>query len=205
MARPRMPPAPLSPLDVDREEQRQVVAAQTLQRIQVLRGQTRDKDGRIKRAKLKAAVLACRFEGFNPQETSEILGVTAGVVRGALMSLRKHAAMDDQINKLDELIVPLAVDNIANMVMKGDKDATFKVLDGRGVFRTHKSIDAQVTRRTLSMKIEMTVPAHLTGLPLPVAKQGAIHGAVSREAQEAIDGEVISDAPIDRTGTIEPL
>ena len=205
MARPRMPPAPVTPLDADRQEQQKVVAEQTLERIHQLRGQTRDRAGKIKRAKLKAAVLACRWEGFNPQETSEILGVTLGVVRSALMSLRKGAEMDQQISKLDELIVPLAVDNIATMVMRGDKDATFKVLDGRGVFRTHKSIDAQVTRRTLSLRIDMTVPAHLAGQPLPQAKLGAIHGAVSKEAQEVIDGQLVNDAPIDRTGVIESL
>src|SRR3990167_4547546 len=103
----------IKPLEADIRAMQERAVTATLERIRAIQTETRDRDGRIKRAKFKAAVLALRWEGFDPRSTAEVLGCPQGAVERALMQLRKDASLDQQITRVDQLIVPLAVDNIA--------------------------------------------------------------------------------------------
>jgi hypothetical protein len=153
-------------------------AAETLEAIKATQTRTHDARGRIRHAKFKAAVLALRYEGFTPKDTAEILGVGIQRVTTALTDLRADAKIEDQIARIDDLVVPLAVDNVARGVMDGDKDYTLRVMDGRGLFRTHKSLDVQSRKQVLILKIETTMPDHLAGAPdRPLPRAGSIVGA----------------------------
>lgn len=135
------------------------------------------KDGRIKRAKFHAAVLALRWEGLSPADTAKVLGVSTASVDKALLRMRKMAAMDDQINRIDQIIVPLAVDNLARGVMDGDKQYTMKVLEGRGAFRTHKQVESTEKKTILHLTVKTEMPAHLGPNAIPMPNPGAIVGA----------------------------
>ena len=137
----------------------------------------RGRDGKIKQAKFHASVLALRWEGFSPKETAEILGCSGARVDDALLRLRNAASMDEQIDRIDQLIVPLAVDNLARGVMDGDRTYTMKVLDGRGVFRTHKSVEGTIKKTVLHLTVRTEMPKHLEvdSIPMPIA--GSIVGA----------------------------
>ncbi len=50
-----------------------------------------------------------RWEGYTPKQTAELLGVSYGAVDDALMRMREAASIDDQIDRLDQLGVPLPV------------------------------------------------------------------------------------------------
>jgi hypothetical protein len=146
----------------------------TLERIKAIQTETRDASGKIKRAKLKASVLALRWEGFSPRDTARILGISQGVVELALLQLRKDASLDDQIARIDQAIIPLAVDNLARGVIAGDKEYTLRVLDGRGLLRSFKSTDANITKRNLTLTVIATMPPGQT--VLPSAKPGGVMG-----------------------------
>lgn len=150
--------------------------ALTVDHIRKIQTSTRDRNGRIKRAKFKAAVLALRWEGFKPKETAEILGASIDQVEWALKQMREDASIDSQLDRLDQIIVPLALDNVVRGVLDGDKEYTLKVLDGRGVFRSYKSVDAQVRKTVLKLEIKTTMPAHLAPDSIPMPNQGAIVG-----------------------------
>lgn len=164
-------------------EQRAMLEAEaraTLDDIAAIQTTTRTKTGKIKRAKFKAACLALRWEGFSPTETAQTLGVSINRVRNALSELRKTAAIDHQLDRLDQIAVPLAVDNVVRGVMDGDKDYTRDVLNGRGVYRTHKSIEAQVRQTTLRMEIGVTLPSLTPGAEagtLPAIRPGGVLAA----------------------------
>ncbi len=137
----------------------------------------RGRDGKIKRAKFHAAVLSLRWEGFSPKETAEILGCSHGRVDAALLRLREASSMDAQIDRIDQALVPLAVDNLANGILDGDRTYTLKLLEGRGVFRTHKSVEGTIKKTVLHLKVVTEMPKHLgpDAIPMPVA--GSIVGA----------------------------
>jgi Sigma-70, region 4 len=130
--------------------------------------------GRVKHARLVAAVLALRLEGFNVPQTADILGVSIGTVRVTLREARKDATIDSQLDRLDKVAVPLAVDNVIHGIEAGDKDYTRDVLTGRGVFRSFKSSEVQVRRTTLELKVITVAPAG--GGVLPAVRPGAIVG-----------------------------
>jgi predicted transcriptional regulator len=159
------PTAPAGAISVEHRAMLEAEAKATLADIAALQTTTRTRDGRIKRAKFKSAVLALRWEGFSPTETAQVLGVSINRVRNALSEMRKTAAIDQQLDRLDQIAVPLAVDNVIRGVMDGDKDYTRDVLNGRGVYRTHKSIEAQVRQTTLRMDIAVTLPLAPDGQP----------------------------------------
>jgi hypothetical protein len=142
-----------------------------------VQGSIRGKDGRIKKAKFHAAVLALRWEGFTPKETAEILGCSHGRVDNALLRMRESAELDDQIKRIEQQIVPLAVDNVAQGVLKGDRVYTLKVLEGRGVFRTHKSVEGEIKKTILHLKIITEMPKHLGPDAIPMPVVGSIVGA----------------------------
>lgn len=140
---------------------------------------TRDRAGRIRQAKFTAAVLALRLEGFTKaSEIAKILGCSVQQVSGALHRVRKDATIDQQLDRLDQIAVPLAVDNVIEGIANKDKTYTLRLMDGRGLFRVHKSIDAQVKQTVITMRVNMTIPKHLApGSPLPTVKAGTVVGA----------------------------
>lgn len=164
-------------------------ARATLETIREHQTRTRDRHGKIKRAKFKASVLTLRWEGFSPTETAQMLGVGIGQVRNALNELRKSATMDAELDRLDQIAVPLAVDNVIRGVMDGDKDYTRDVLNGRGIYRSHKSIEAQVRKTTLSMSIAVTMPDGATpGAMLPMVRPG---GVLAAPSLPVVEGAVV--------------
>lgn len=168
---------PYKPLaDEQRKGMEKAVNAQ-LEHLAKTQAAIRGNDGKIKRAKFHAAVLALRWEGYGPRETAEILGCSFDKVDAALLRMREAATIEDQLIRLDNLIVPLAVDNVARGVMNGDRQYTLKVLDGRGVFRTHKSQETHVKKTIAILKVQTTMPAHISGASIPMPIPGSVVGA----------------------------
>lgn len=173
-------PVGSTPIEQESRSLLEAEARQTLDRVREIQTTTRDRTGKIKRAKFKSAVLSLRWEGFGPLETAQVLGVSLGRVRNALNELRRSASLDKELDRLDQIAVPLAVDNVIRGVMDGDKDYTRDVLNGRGVYRTHKSIEAQVRQTVLRMDIAVTMPelpVDRNGAQLPQVRPGGVIGA----------------------------
>lgn len=196
-------PADLKPLeDAVRANQAKAVEA-TLERIRDIQTEVYDRRGKIKRAKIKAAVLALRWEGFGPDETARILGVSRGTVDLALMQMRKAASLDDEIKRVDELIVPIAVDNLAKGVINGDKEYTLRVLDGRGVLRSFKSSEATVTRRDLKLHVVTTLPPHHQDA-IPTVKANGVFGVPKRDGGALAPTAEIKPDPAAGTRSLAP-
>ena len=175
----------LAPLAADVRAMAEQSARETLEYIKTVQTSTRDRTGRIKRAKFKAGVLALRWEGFTPKETAEILGASIYQVEWALSQIRADASIDDQLTRLDSVAVPLAIDNVIRGVMDGDKEYSLKVLDGRGVFRAFKSLDAQVKKTVLKLEVRATMPAHIPQDAIPMPKFGSVVGQPGEPTTEA--------------------
>lgn len=168
---------PYAGLHEHQREQAIVTANAMLEKIQRTQAQTRTKDGKLRRGKFIAAVLALRYEGFTPKQTAELLGASPHQVTYALKQVRKDATIDEQIRRLDQVVVPLAVDNVARGVMEGDKEYTLRIMDGRGLFRNHASIKQDIKAEIVQLSVSLSMPAHLVGQPLPMPKPGSILGA----------------------------
>lgn len=150
---------------------------ETLARIARTQSQFRDAAGRIRRGKFLGAVLGLRYEGFAPKEIAELLGVSHQQVTRALLAVRKDADLDAQVQRLNQIAVPLAMDNVVRGVMNNDKDYTLKVLDGAGVFKSHKAVQSEIKKTVTMLTVQLTMPAHLIGKELPMPKAGQIVGA----------------------------
>jgi predicted transcriptional regulator len=153
------PPSPPEPsIALERTRRRQQSDEDTLREIDRLAKRIKNPQGVVRRAKLRAAILALRMEGYSNSQIQEHLGVSRSTVHRTLVEIRENSAASDQLMRLDQVGIPLAVDNVINGLVDGDKDYTQDLLKGRGMYRTHKSIDAQVTKTTLEMKIVFTDP-----------------------------------------------
>lgn len=196
--------SPYAGLSAHRREQAIIAASETLDEIAAIQGQTRDRTGKIRRAKFVASVLALRWEGFSPKETAEVLGCSWQAVTRALLQVRKDAGLDDQIKRLNDIAVPLAMDNAVRGVMEGDKEYTLRVLDGTGVFRSHATIKGEIKQRIEQLSVVLMVPAHLEGKELPMPKPGSVVGAPTIAAglppAQALEG--VSVQPLPREGSV---
>lgn len=140
-----------------------------------MRARLRSKDGKIRRAKLIASVLALQMEGMKRVQIAAVLGISPMVVTKALRQIREHATVADLLKKIDEQTLPIAVDNIHQAIADGDLKLSAKVMDGRGIFRSHKSIEAQVTQTKIDIRLVTIRPAHMPeGMLLPGCKPGTI-------------------------------
>lgn len=192
---------PYAGLQEHLRDQAIVTANETLTDIQRTQTKTRDKTGRIRRGKFIGAVLGLRYQGFTPKETAEILGCSWQQVTYALTVIRKDADLDAQVSRLNNIAVPLAMDNAIRGVMNGDKEYTLKVLDGAGVFRTHKSIQGELKQTITSLSVVLAMPPHLIGQSLPLPRAGGIVGAptipTGLPAAQCLEGVVVESAPLD--------
>jgi predicted transcriptional regulator len=152
-----VPPDVVDPA-IERQQRQQQALDDTQTEIDKLARRVRNPAGKLRRAKFIAAVLALRMQHFSKSEIAGHLGVSEPTVKRALVDIRANSAASDQLMRLDQIGIPLAVDNVINGLVDGDKDYTQDLLKGRGMYRTHKSIDAQVTKTTLEMKIVFTDP-----------------------------------------------
>ena len=118
--RPHTPPA------ADKDDSRTAVArARPLTKAQ------------RKSRKLTQEALALFTEGFTITEIAEEMGVNPGTVTG-WMTKHRRAVKEGSIDaQLDDIAVPLAVENLTHGLLAGDKDYTLKTLEGRGVFKRH--------------------------------------------------------------------
>jgi hypothetical protein len=80
-------------------------------------------------------VLALRLEGYTYEEIEAKTGLSKDQVRYACRKARQAGKLRDVIDLIDNEAVPQAVENLLTLLRDKDKDATFKILDGRGVFR----------------------------------------------------------------------
>lgn len=187
---------------VKRDEALKAARATAAELKETIRG-TRDRKGRIRQAKFVAAVLALRFEGFREHgEIAQILGCSVQQVSGALMRVRRDATIDQQLDRIDQIAVPLATDNVIDGIARGDKTYTLRVMDGRGLFRVHKSIDAQIKKTVITLRVDMTPPKHLPpDAPLPGPKPGSIVGAseLTRDNAPALPALTTVETPSGET------
>jgi hypothetical protein len=146
-----------------------------LRALQRTRDKVRTPDGRLRRARFIGAVLGLRFENYTPKQIAAILGVSTAQVFGAMRVVRDDATIAEQLKRMDDQIVPIAVDNVMRAVVDGNLGVSMKLLDGRGVFRSHKSIEAQITEQRVDIRLLVTRPAHMDpNAPLPTVKPGSI-------------------------------
>lgn len=118
----------------------------------------------------RPVVLALTLSGWTPKQIAAKLRCTAASVRQTQYALRQDAKLDDEIARvLDAKLVPRAVENLTTLLEAGDKDATFKTLEGRGVFRKDVKVEADTTMRAFHVHFE--VP---TAGPVPVVAAGAV-------------------------------
>lgn len=163
---------------LEHQREHAVTAAnETLERIQRVQAKYRNAEGKIRRGKFIGAVLGLRYEGFTPRETAELLGVSHQQVTYALTAIRKDADMEQQVRRLNEIAVPLAMDNVVRGVMNGDKEYTLKVMDGAGVFKSHKAVQSEIKKTVTMLTVQLAMPPHLIGKELPMPKAGQVVGA----------------------------
>lgn len=154
-----------------------ITANETLARIERTQSKFRNAAGKIRRGKFIGAVLGLRYEGFSPKEIAELLGVSHQQVTYALTAIREDASLDEQVQRLNQVAVPLAMDNVVRGVMNGDKEYTLKVMDGAGVFKSHKAIQGEIKKTITHLVVQLALPQHLIGKELPMPKPGQVVGA----------------------------
>lgn len=148
---------------------------------------TRQKALQKRRALLTQRILVDLASGESVIDIADKLGVTTATVTGYLARHRRDVESGEIDQRLDEIAVPLAADNLIHGLIAGDKDYTLETLKGRGKFRRHTE-DAGAGKRELPvLRISIEVPngngtSPLATLPIPTADQmiagGRIVGAM---------------------------
>jgi hypothetical protein len=167
------------PLTENLRGQMEKEVTDTLERIKRIQSATRKPDGRIRKAKFKAAVLALWWEGRKPPAIARILGVSRDKVIRALAAMREDSDLTLQLDRVHQIVVPLAVDNLVQGVLARDKDYTLRALEGTGIFRGHKTNEVVTKKTVFRLEVKTELPPGVTIDNLPQAKPGAIVGAPS--------------------------
>jgi hypothetical protein len=90
-------------------------------------------------------LVALRDSGMSYRQMANALGLTSadGLRVSVSKARRKLKAVgflyQTACDRLDQEIVPLAVERLAGMVQAGVPEAVFRTLDGRGIFRQHRT------------------------------------------------------------------
>lgn len=169
----------LVPLSENLRRQFEGEVQDTLARITAVQARSRRPDGSIKQAKFKAAVLSLWWDGRKVKDIARILGVSRDRVTGALAQMREDSELTIQLDRVHQIVVPLAVDNLIQGVIARDKDYTLKALDGTGIFRTHKTSEVVSKKTVFRLTVTAELPPGIAGAALPDAKPGSIVGAPS--------------------------
>lgn len=91
------------------------------------------------KARLKAtALLILKQQGHTRREIGRMLGMTANAVRVALSRARAAGKINELRGILENDSLALAIDSLNHHLLKKDKDATFKTLEGLGHFRSYQ-------------------------------------------------------------------
>lgn len=97
--------------------------------------------------------IALRLQGMSEKEIAKKVELPVETVRQYLFKARKKAKLLDVAPLLDQMAVPMAVDNLIEGIGNGDKDYTLAVLKGRGAFATFGKQESDGAMQ-LTVKIE---------------------------------------------------
>lgn len=107
----------------------------------------------VQRLRLTQSALALRAEGFSIPEIAEHLHVAPGTVTGWLSMHRRDMQVMDVDRMLEEIAVPLAVENLIHGLVAGDKAYTLDTLKGRGRLKRPKEGDDERPRELPVLKV----------------------------------------------------
>lgn len=176
--RPHTPPAP-----EDKDDTRTAIA----------RARPISKAVRRSR-KLTQEALALFTEGFSIGEIAEQMGVNPGTVTGWMTKHRRSVREGSIDAQLDEIAVPLAVENLTHGLLAGDKDYTLKTLEGRGVLKRHSDrgeLPPDLELPALIIRIEGTNPGGVALAAQPGAALVPGGHIVGTPALKQIEGKVV--------------
>ena len=117
-------------------------------------------------------ILALRGIGTTPAEICKRLEISRSYYHRLCQRLRNSGGwVEDSVERLDRMGVPLAVDNTMHYLEKRDKRITLEVLKGRGVLNPPNEDHKQQVQQVLAVKIELPSGGQV------VAATGSIVGA----------------------------
>ncbi len=102
-----------------------------------------------------ARAVGLRILGYSIKDIAHELMVSQHAVRQWLTDARKRAELMDVAPLLDNVALPLAIDNLIDGLQNGDKKLTLATLKGRGAFTTHSKSENTNTNMQLEIHVEM--------------------------------------------------
>lgn len=119
------------------------------------------------RALLTQRILMDLASGEDVIDIADRLGVTTATITGYLARHRREVEAGTIDERLDQIAMPLATDNLIHGLLAGDKDYTLETLKGRGKFRRHTEDTGAGKLDLPVLRISIEVPASQNGVPLP--------------------------------------
>jgi hypothetical protein len=189
----RTPDAPVQPPQGDKDDLRTAIAREKSTATKKLT------KAQLRSRKLTQQALARFTEGFSIHAIAEDMGVAPSTVTGWLTRHRRDVAEGSIDEQLDQIAVPLAVENLTHGLLAGDKDYTLKTLEGRGVFKRHSDkgdLPPDLELPALIIRIEGATPSHVSLAAEPGAALVPGGHIVGTPALKQIEGKVVArDAP----------
>lgn len=135
-------------------------------------------------------------------DVAEDLGVTVSMLTGWISrhKIRLKQAEIDQ--RLDQIAVPLATDNLIHGLLAGDKDYTLETLKGRGKLRRFTNADETVHHDLPTLHIQFEPPAAAAGYTPEQIAMGRVVGRAALPVP-ATSGERLDAAVLAAEFTVE--
>lgn len=156
------------------------------------------------------AMVALRAQGFDNVEIAERLGIDKRQLRALLAKARHDFGWNDLNEKLIDVALPIAVDNIVKHleyegtalgVIKGESVMTRALAAGLGTFKSHSAVKQETKNETTNvLRVEITLPqlppgvqgSSLTdGSVLATPRRALVSPAIPALAASVIDAEVV--------------
>ena len=120
-------------------------------------------------------IIELAAEGWTREEIAQELGMTRNALRVLLYKARQQGQLLDSEDRVVHQAVPLAIDNLINLLEKGDKHTTHEMLKGVGIWKSHAQTknEGQTGPVVLAVKFEIpegsqpkTIEGSIVGRPV---------------------------------------
>jgi hypothetical protein len=126
-------------------------------------------------SKVAAKAVALRILGHTQAEIAKELCVTARNVERWLIDARERAELLEVGPLLDQVALPLALDNLIDGLREGDQKYTLATLSGRGAFSAHSKSQATIQETRLEIQVvraagtdDVPMQSQIVGVPREV-------------------------------------
>jgi hypothetical protein len=121
-----------------------------------------------------AAIVYMRMQGMSNKDIAAKMGVKPKRITEIVYQARTQYNFSDILDRVQHQAIPQAIENLNEMLVEKDREATFQTLHGTGVFRKHTVNKDSGETKSNTLKVEISLPEGVSLENMPTVAVGAV-------------------------------